>query len=254
MLNLTSSEGRLEVAVSANGILLCGANAAVAQLRWVDRTGKPLADLGEPSPAIYMFRLSPDDRHIAVQIGSAESSDLWLLDAHRGVPSRFTADPGHSTQALWSPDGRTILFTHLGTDDLLHKPSNRGEEEVIINRPNSVIPSDWSSDGRRLLTRESDPQTKYDIWRIPVTPDGRLRQDEPPAPYLRTCFNESQAHFSPGPSPRRVAYSSDESGQSEVYIDSFPEPRGKKRVSREAELHSGVQAAASCTTSQRITN
>jgi dipeptidyl aminopeptidase/acylaminoacyl peptidase len=231
--NLTSSEGRLEVAASANGILLYGATAAVAQLRWVDRTGKLLAELAEPSSAITMFRLSPDERRVAVQYSSAGGSDLWLLDAERGVPSRLTADPGITTQPLWSPDGRTILFTHLGTHALLRKPANGvGEEQVITERPgDSMIPSDWSRDGRWLLTRERDPETKYDIWRIPVTPDGRLRQDEPPARYRRTRFNESQARFSPEPNPRWVAYTSDESGQNEVYIDAFPEPRGQKRIS-----------------------
>jgi Tol biopolymer transport system component/predicted Ser/Thr protein kinase len=233
MLNPTSSEGRPEVTASANGILLYGETAAVAQLRWVDRTGKLLAELGEPSPVLHMFRLSPDERHIAVQYGSAGGSDLWLLDVDRGVPSRFTADPGYSTQPLWSPDGRIILFTRLGTHVLLRKPANGiGEEQVVTERPgDNLVPIDWSRDGRWLLTREKDPETKYDIWRIPVTPDGKLRQDEPQAPYLRTRFNESQAHFSPEPSPRWLAYVSDESGQNEIYIDSFPEPRGKKRVS-----------------------
>ena len=76
ILNLTLPEGRLEVAASENGILLCGATAAVARLRWVDRKGNLLAELGEPSPAIYMFRLSPDERRVAVQIGSAGGSHL----------------------------------------------------------------------------------------------------------------------------------------------------------------------------------
>jgi hypothetical protein len=52
-----------------------------------------------------------------------------------------------------------------------------------------------------------------------------------PTPYLRTRFNEQMARFSPEPSPRWVAYVSDESGQPEVYVDAFPEPRGKKRIS-----------------------
>jgi hypothetical protein len=105
------------------------------------------------------------------------------------------------------------------------------EEQVITERPSNSTPSDWSRDGRWLLTREIDPKTKYDIWRIPVTPDGRLRQDEAPAPYLRTPFNEAEGRFSPEPRPRWVAYTSDESGQLEVYIDAFPEPRGKRRIS-----------------------
>ena len=48
---------------------------------------------------------------------------------------------------------------------------------------------------------------------------------------MRTPFNERFGRFAPGPRPRWVAYQSDESGQNEVYLDAFPEPRGKIRVS-----------------------
>ena len=64
-----------------------------------------------------------------------------------------------------------------------------------------------------------------------MTPDGRMQDGISPTPYLQTRFNEGQARFSPEPSPRWVAYVSDESGRQEVYIDAFPEPRGKKRIS-----------------------
>jgi len=249
ILNLTSPEGRLEVAASENGILLCGATAAVARLRWVDRKGNLLAELGEPSPAIYMFRLSPDERRVAVQIGSAGGSALWLLDADRGVPSRFTADPGHSTQPLWSPDGRTIIFTHFPTHDLLRKPANGiGEEQVITERPSNSTPSDWSRDGRWLLTREIDPKTKYDIWRIPVTPDGRLRQDEAPAPYLRTPFNEAEGRFSPEPRPRWPIPRMNRGNWRSISMPFRNRVARDGSRSRAAEVHSGVQAAASCTT------
>jgi hypothetical protein len=66
---------------------------------------------------------------------------------------------------------------------------------------------------------------------LPVNQDGTLRQDDKPRPYVRTPFNERFGRFSPGAKPRWVAYQSDESGQYEVYIDTFPEPRGKIRIS-----------------------
>ena len=71
----------------------------------------------------------------------------------------------------------------------------------------------------------------YDIWKLPMTSDGKMQGGMVPAPYLRTRFNESQSRFSPGPGPRWVAYTSDETGRPEVYIDAFPEPRGKTRIS-----------------------
>ncbi len=52
-------------------------------------------------------------------------------------------------------------------------------------------------------------------------------------PYLQTSFNEIEGQFSPGPSgaPRWVAYSSDESGQYQIYVQSFPAGAGKFQVS-----------------------
>jgi hypothetical protein len=64
-----------------------------------------------------------------------------------------------------------------------------------------------------------------------VAPDGTLRKGMAPTPYLRSRFNEQGGRFSPEPTPRWVAYASDESGRVEVYVDSFPEPRHKVRLS-----------------------
>jgi hypothetical protein len=73
--------------------------------------------------------------------------------------------------------------------------------------------------------------TQDDIWVVPVTPDGHLREGVQPKPYLRTPLNEAAGRFSPEPNPRWIAYQSDESGHDEVYVQSFPEPRGPHRIS-----------------------
>jgi len=227
-----TADALMDLAVSANGILVYGKTGAAAHLKWLDRAGKVLGELGEPMEAIDMFRPSPDQRQIAVQYHAGGLSDLWLLDAERGVPSRLTADSRLNSQPVWSPDGRTILFVHLDANDLLRIPANGiGAPQVVLQRPRPSIPLDWSRDGRWVLTRERSPETGYDIWKLPMTPDGTMQQRVAPTPYLQTRFNEGQARFSPEPNPRWVAYMSDESGRPEVYIDAFPEPRGKKRIS-----------------------
>jgi hypothetical protein len=62
-----------------------------------------------------------------------------------------------------------------------------------------------------------------------VTPEGRPAEAAKPTPYLRTPFYEGQGRFSP--ETNWVAYTSDESGRYEVYIDTFPERRRKTPIS-----------------------
>ncbi|HYT73287.1 MAG TPA: protein kinase, partial [Vicinamibacterales bacterium] len=85
-----TSESEMHVAASANGLLLYGAFREVAQFAWVDGTGKPIRNIGAPMRDVRMFRLSPDERKIAVQRSTNGISDLWLVDAERGVLTKFT--------------------------------------------------------------------------------------------------------------------------------------------------------------------
>ena len=160
-----ATQSGVSVTASATGLLLYAGSGQVTQLAWWDRTGKQLSKIGEPIDGIVMFRLSPDGRQIAIQRATAEVHDLWLLDSDRGIVSRFTADRTLTTQPVWSPDGRTMVFTHLGSSTLFRKPTNGiGSEQVAFQRAmNNALPLDWSPDGRWLLTRETNPDTKYDI-------------------------------------------------------------------------------------------
>jgi Tol biopolymer transport system component len=115
--------------------------------------------------------------------------------------------------------------------------SGAGPEQRITESANNPIPNDWSRDGRLLLFFEIAPETHRDVWVVPVTADGKPEEDAQPRPYLRTRFNEWQARFSPEPNPRWVAYVSDESGRDEVYIQAFPEPRGKWPISTGGGRH-----------------
>jgi Tol biopolymer transport system component len=184
-----------------------------------------------------MFRISHDNQQVVLQ--QNRSSDLWVLDSLRGLTRRITAGPAAATTVataaathpVWSPDGRTIAFARLGSGNLFRQAANGlGDEELILHR-SGIFPTDWSDDGRWVLDYEADPKTKFDMWILPVTPDGKLRQDDHPRPYVRTPFNERHGRFSPGPRPRWVAYQSDESGYYEIYLDAFPEPRGQIRIS-----------------------
>jgi len=224
-----TDDTRLIMSVCRNGVLVYAPTRGLSQFTWVDRAGNVLTPVGEPGRT-FMFRLSPDDRQIALQ--PLRDADLLVLDSARGLPRHLTSGPSAPrTHPIWSPDGRTIAFGRLrGT--IHRKPaSGTGDEELVTDSPNRALPTDWSGDGRWIMAYAADQNGKYDLWVVPVTPDGKLRQDDKPRPYVRTPFNEQFGRFSPGPNPRWIAYQSDESGQEQVYLDAFPVPRNKIPVS-----------------------
>jgi hypothetical protein len=105
------------------------------------------------------------------------------------------------------------------------------DEQQVTEGPNTQLANDWSRDGRVLIYHELAPGTGWDLWTLPLTPEGKVPENVKPMTYLRTKFNEWNARFSPEPSPRWVAYQSDETGRYEVYIQGFPEPRAKVPIS-----------------------
>jgi Tol biopolymer transport system component/predicted Ser/Thr protein kinase len=219
----------INFSVSETGVLLYGAFGTMSQFKWFDRAGHLVSAVGEPEERNFMFRMSPDARRIVVQ-RNRPAIGLWLLDTGRGIFSRLSA--GAYTHPIWSPDGRTILSVDLGSRGLFRKlASGAGDEQLVIEQPVLALPEDWSGDGQWVMYYTIDPQTKYDLWLLPVTADGQLRKDTTSRPYLRTPFNERFGRFSPGPKPRWVAYQSDRTGQYEIYIDAFPEPRNEVRLS-----------------------
>ena len=220
----TGISHRMLAGVSANGLLVYhGEGFSKAQFNWLDRTGKLLGALGEPG-AYGPFRLSHDGRLVAV----VRDSDLWLLEVERGVPSRFTFSILTSSP-VWSPDGRTLLFQSCCPISIFRKDLDGPSKEQRLTRSgNPLYPEDWSGDGRLVLYREI-ASTGLDLWTLPVTPEGKPAGD--PKPYLRTSFNEWLGRFSPELNPHWVAYESDESGRYEIYIQAFPEPRKKRRIS-----------------------
>ena len=193
--------------------------------------------LGEPGD-YATFRVSPDGGRLAVGRGSGSGRDLWMVDVERDAWSRFTFLQGSAIFPAWSPDGRHVMFTAGSPYNLYRKEaSGAGNEQRVIESANTQWPTDWSRDGRLVLYYEIAPDTQRDLWVLPVTPDGKPEAGAKARPYLRTRFNELGGRFSPEPSPRWVAYTSDESGRNEVYVQAFPEPRGKFQISTGGGQH-----------------
>jgi dipeptidyl aminopeptidase/acylaminoacyl peptidase len=211
--------------VSDNGILAYRGGGAVStdvQLTWYDRSGKPLETIGGQA-AYQGVDLSPDGRRIAAHRHDGSGGDIWLLDGERGTNSRFTFEASQDNSSpVWSPDGSQIAFSSIrGESWVLHrKPSNgAGNEEVLFQSSNPKVPMAWSPDGKNLLYWQLDSKTGADIWVLPLSGDRK------PYAFAQSKFSESHPQFSPD--GKWVAYSSDQSGKWEIYVQPFP-PIGPK--------------------------
>lgn len=215
-------------AASSGGVLLYSGRSVVpAQFTWVDMEGKATARLGKPAD-LGPFRISPDGKRVVTFRRGNSGNDLWLVDIKRDSWSRFTFLEGLTAFPAWSHDSSQVIFqgNSLG---LFRKDANgAGVEVPVTNSRNRQWPTDWSRDA--VLYYEVGPEKQRDIWMLPVAANGTLEVGKA-RPYLQTRFNEYRGRFSPELHPRWVAYQSDESGQDEIYIQAFPEPRAKWQIS-----------------------
>ena len=190
----------------------------------LDRQGRRLGTF-DISGAIWGFVPSPDETRIAFERWDPETNsvNVWLGELATGLSTRFTFDDWWTGVPLWLPDGDRILTTDF-TDNYSIKGVLDGEiEKVSHGRLAGGWPSDWSLDGRHVVFEESNPNTQFDVWVLPLSGEGQS------IPYLNTPFNERSARLSRD--SRWLAYLSDESGKYEIYVQSFPEPGKKLRVS-----------------------
>jgi eukaryotic-like serine/threonine-protein kinase len=212
------------------------------QPTWIDRQGKAQGTIGEAG--VYeSFSLSPD----AGRVVFSDSRDLWLLDTSEKKTTRLTfyTTGEFVSRAVWSPDGDRIAFgatvEHGDYLDIYEKTlAVPGDLHLVVKTTENKRPNDWSQDGNYLLFSHMRPDTRYDLWLLPEP--GKTTDDGRAALFLSTSFNETEAKFSPD--GRWVAYASDESGKSEIYVrrfgqhpDGVLQPGGGRLVS----ISGGVQ-------------
>jgi hypothetical protein len=225
---VTLGEG-VPTSVSGTGVLMYGAGVpSGTQMTWFDRAGRRVGAIGRPD-RISTFRLAPDQSRVAIDRSDPEvgKRDIWVIDdLASGIASRLTADPEDASTPLWSPDGARILYrsSHGGESRFFVRDSrgDGGEQPVKEDVGGQISIDDWSKDGRYVVYRQRNNETQWDMRLLPMNGDT-------PRSFLKTPFNEGQGRVSPD--GRWIAYASDESGRLEVYVQSFPSPGGKRRIS-----------------------
>jgi Tol biopolymer transport system component len=217
---------------SANGELLYqhGAAGGGSQLVWYDASGKQ----GEPvlpETADYFWpSLSPDGSRLAFSLETNGIGDIWVVDVVRHTKTRITFGPLYSGNAIWWPDGRSIVFSYgpAGTTDALYRQNadGTGSKEKLLETPGIIdYPFSITPDGRYIAYMRHDPKsnTGWDIWVLPMFGDGK------PFSVVNTNFLDLTPAFSPD--GKWLAYANNETGRVEVYIQPFPSGAGRWQVS-----------------------
>ncbi len=213
--------------VAAGHLIYRTGDRQTTRLTWFDRSGKALEAVTEPGD-YHEPSLSADGKKVLFgsMVGSA-LTDIYLLDMSRGSTTRLTFSPENEGSSVFSPDDSQVVFfsTRSGIGDFYRKASSgAGNDELIMSGMNTPYPDSWSRDGKYIVFETNGgAQTKSDLWILPMTGEAK------PFPYLNSAFQEAHAQFSPD--GRWIAYTSEETGRPEVYVQSFPIGSGKWQIS-----------------------
>src|SRR5262245_29257316 len=235
------STGAAQFAASDTGaiVYLAGQGGATIEqpIHWMGRDGK--ASVLRTTPANWSNpHFSPDGKRLALDILDGRQLDVWVYEWERDTRTRLTFDATEDRKPVWTPDGRSIVFASArgnvavngATNLYVQRADGTGDVQRLTDSKNPQYPASWHPNGKSLAFVEVSPQTSLDLMILPM--DGDETSGWKPGKatvFLNSPFAEDEPMFSPD--GRWLAYSSNESGQSEVYVRPFPSPGGKWQIS-----------------------
>jgi Tol biopolymer transport system component len=190
---------------------------------WVDRSMGAVQPLPLPTKAYLSPRISPDGRRVVVW--SQGDRKIWIYDLARGTLMPLTTE-ARSARAIWTLDGERVTYgsTGGGNENLFVRPADgSGRAERLTTSPHLQYAATWSPSDQALVFVDVSPDTGNDILVMPSSGDRR------PRPLVQTRFIDAYPAISPD--GRWLAYASDESGRTEVYVQPYPGPGSRQQVS-----------------------
>jgi serine/threonine protein kinase len=225
------------LSLSTSGTLVMrlgvGASSRAYEMVWVDRTGRDT-----PVDSSWTFQvtafadnhgwaLSPDGSRLAIGLNTDAGDDIWVKQLPRGPLSRISYDAAAEYRPRWSPDGRFITFASSREPVGLYQRRADGTGTDSLLCAGQVEEGTWSPDGRWLVLRGGAASAAAGGRDITGYRPGI---DSAPVPVLATPFDEEAIALSPD--GRWLAYQSDETGRTEVFVRPFPKTdAGKWQVS-----------------------
>lgn len=226
------STGAADFSVSDRGVVAYQNYASRSQLAWVDREGRQTGVIGPANVNVKSGRLSPDGNKLATAIYDVErgAQDLWIFDTHTGAARRLTLEKAIRDAPVWSPDSKRLAYLHsvVGRSPRIAIRSlGENDTEEILPGDGFNSPTNWSPDGRFIAYSNTGfpryaNEAQGDVWLVD------LAHDRKQIPLLNSSFHEANAAFSPD--GKWLAFTSNESGQPEVYIQAFQATDAPKMI------------------------
>jgi Tol biopolymer transport system component len=195
-----------------------------AELAWYDRDGHTLGTAGEPGN-YDQVRLSPDDRRLATARWDLQAAkfNLWTVDLATNIMSQFVAEDQAVNDPVWSGDSQSVAFESLANNkrDFFSRAIGGASTTSLFESPDTPKwLHDWTRDGRYLLFHLPSPSRLY---AVPTSGDR--------TPVKLAEFRGAIDEVHASPDGKRVAYGTNESGQWEVWVASFPALGDRQQVS-----------------------
>ena len=226
--------GSAQFSVSDTGTMAYVAGRSQRQLAtidWMDRRGN-FTPLRETPGDYYAPALSPDGKRLAVAINDGKRIDIWVYELAHETLTRLTF-AGDNLTPIWTPDGQRITYRLVqkggGSELYWTRADGTGGTLPLTHGKARRFLGSWHPDGRQLAFNQVTSATSG-IFALAIRgseKDGW--KPEEPQPLPGGSSSEAQPSFSPD--GRWLAYRSDESGDSEVYVRSYPGPGGKWQIS-----------------------
>lgn len=164
---------------------------------------------------------------MGVRDEATQRRSIWVFDLARGSTAQFTRDPSDNFSPVWSPDGTRMVFSsdRKGLQDLYVKSaSGGGEETLLLESDDYKNAGDWSPDGRVLTFDRQKSGGAASMWALPMDGAGRK-------PYALDASQswQNQTRFSPD--GKWLAWTSEDTGQREIFVQPFPPTGARYQVS-----------------------
>ena len=216
-----------QASASTTGVLAYAPGLAgnfTRNLFWVDRHGIerkidiPAADFVDPA-------ISPDGKRVAIASRRVGDQQLSVFERDTSAMANFVADGSLNASPVWMPDGKSLIFDSYGPSHTrgIYRIAADGRSAPELIRETSLPSHVTAIAGEYAAVTVNDPTTSTDVWLLKLGDHNEMQ------PFKRTAAAERQGSLSPD--SHWLAYVSNESGRSEVYVEPLPGPGGRWQIS-----------------------